>query len=90
MDEHCARSPASHTRLYRPDFQSLRPEDCRPPDATLKQIGDFPLSGRIVPEASLPQIREVVDGPYRLIYRIKTDQIDIIAVLHGAQQAPWT
>jgi toxin ParE1/3/4 len=54
------------------------------------QIALFPLSGRAVPEVSLPQIREVVEGNYRIIYYIKPDQIDILAVLHGAQRTPWS
>jgi len=50
-----------------------------------QQIADYPLSGRIVPEYELDQIREVIEYPYRIIYHIKPDQIDVIAVLHGAQ-----
>lgn len=49
------------------------------------QIGEFPLSGRIVPEYEKNQIREVVEGPYRIIYHIRPDQIDVLAVIHGAQ-----
>jgi toxin ParE1/3/4 len=49
------------------------------------QIGEFPFSGRTVPEYEMEQIREVIEGPYRIIYYIKTDQIDVLAVLHGAQ-----
>ena len=49
-----------------------------------KQIGTFPLSGRKVPEYELDQIREVFSGPYRIIYHIKPDQVDVIAVIHGA------
>jgi toxin ParE1/3/4 len=49
-----------------------------------KQIGRFPQSGRQVPEYDVDQIREVFFGPYRIIYHIKADQIDIIAVVHGA------
>ena len=51
-----------------------------------EQIAQFPLSGRIVPEFETKQIREVIEGSYRLIYYIYPDQIDIIAVLHGSQQ----
>lgn len=40
------------------------------------------LSGRCVPEYDMEQIREVIEDPYRIIYYIKPDQIDIIAVLH--------
>ena len=32
----------------------------------------------------MDQIREVIEGPYRIIYHIKTDQIDVLAVLHAA------
>jgi addiction module RelE/StbE family toxin len=49
-----------------------------------QQIADFPLSGRRVPEYDADQIREVIEGPYRIIYHIKTDQIDVVAVIHGA------
>lgn len=48
------------------------------------QIAAFPLSGRKVPEYDLDQIREVFSGPYRIIYYIKPEQIDIIAVIHGS------
>lgn len=49
-----------------------------------KQIGMFPLSGRQVPEYDVDQIREVFFGPYRILYLIKADQIDVLAVVHGA------
>lgn len=49
----------------------------------------FPLSGRVAPEFNLPQIREVLEGPYRIIYYIKPDQIDVIVVIHGARKPPW-
>ena len=51
-----------------------------------EQIAKFPRSGRIVPEFETKQIREVIEGSYRIIYYIKPDQIDIIAVLHASQQ----
>ena len=50
-----------------------------------QQIGEFPLSGHTVPEYESNQIREVIEGPYRIIYCIKPDQIDVLAVIHGAQ-----
>ena len=49
------------------------------------QISKFPYSGRIVPEYENEKIREVIEGSYRIIYFIKNDQIDILAVIHGAQ-----
>jgi len=55
-----------------------------------RQIGSFPLSGRIVQEYETGQIREVIEGSYRIIYYIKPDQIDVLAVIHGAQQIMQT
>jgi plasmid stabilization system protein ParE len=49
-----------------------------------QQIGEFPLSGRKVPEYELDQVREVFFGPYRIIYHITAEQIDVVAVIHGA------
>lgn len=54
------------------------------------QISAFPLSGRKVPEIDIPQIREVIEGSYRIIYYIKADRIDILSVIHGAQNFPWS
>ena len=53
-----------------------------------QQIADFPLSGRVVPEFEHGQIREVLEGPYRIIYYIKLAQIDVLAVIHAAQEIP--
>ena len=53
-----------------------------------EQVALFPRSGRIVPDYDTSDIREVIERPYRIIYRIKPDQIDVLAVLHSAQQLP--
>jgi len=53
-----------------------------------RQIASFPRSGRIVPEANDVNIREVIEGPYRIIYHLLEDEIDVIVVVHGAQQWP--
>ncbi len=50
-----------------------------------RQIGAFPLSGRRVPEYDTDEIREIIEGQHRVIYRIKSDQIDVLAVIHGAR-----
>lgn len=47
-------------------------------------IAAFPFSGRKVHEYDMEQIREVIEGPYRIIYYIKPEQIDILAVVHCA------
>ena len=51
-----------------------------------QQIAEFPFSGRRVPEYDVDQIREVIEGSFRIIYHIKSDQIDVLAVIHGAME----
>jgi len=50
-----------------------------------QQIAVFPMSGRSVPEYESKKIREVIELPYRVIYLIKSNRIDILAVIHEAQ-----
>jgi toxin ParE1/3/4 len=50
-----------------------------------EQIADHPFSGRKVPEYETDDVRELIETPYRIIYRIKSDQIDVLAVIHGAR-----
>ena len=46
-----------------------------------QQMANFPLSGRRVPEYDVEQIREVIEGPYRIIYHIKPDQEPVVSGL---------
>lgn len=53
-----------------------------------EQIAGHPFSGRKVPEYDAEDIREIIEKPYRIIYRVKPDQIDVLAVIHSAQLLP--
>ena len=50
-----------------------------------EQIIEYPSSGRKVPEYDAENIRELIEKSYRIIYRIKPHQIDVIAVIHCSQ-----
>jgi toxin ParE1/3/4 len=50
---------------------------------TARQVREFPLLGRMVPELAQETIRERFVYSYRLIYRIRNDTITIAAVIHG-------
>ena len=41
--------------------------------------------GRIVPEIGRPAIREIFVFRYRLLYRVGSDRVTVIAFLHGAR-----
>lgn len=53
-----------------------------------QQLVDHPQSGRVVPDYDDRNLRELIVFPYRLIYRVMTDRIYVIVVLHGARQLP--
>ncbi len=53
-----------------------------------EQIAHQPFSGRKVPEYDADDIRELIENPYRIIYRIRPGRVDVLAVIHGAQQLP--
>jgi toxin ParE1/3/4 len=50
--------------------------------ASLSTLGE---RGMIVPERGDPVIRELLVGSYRLLYRVSSDQIEILALLHQRQ-----
>lgn len=53
-----------------------------------EQLINHPESGGIVPEYNSTEIREVLEGSYRIIYRLRADRIDVVAVVHGARLLP--
>ncbi|MCA9099725.1 MAG: type II toxin-antitoxin system RelE/ParE family toxin [Planctomycetales bacterium] len=53
-----------------------------------RQLASFPESGEVVAEYADASIREVIEGPYRVIYRIRTDVVEVLAVIHGAWPLP--
>ncbi|MFZ2448543.1 MAG: type II toxin-antitoxin system RelE/ParE family toxin [Syntrophobacteraceae bacterium] len=55
-----------------------------------EQIAEHPFSGRKVPQYNAEDIREIIEAPYRIIYRIRPDQLDVIAVVHCARLLPDT
>lgn len=50
-----------------------------------KQIQAFPFSGVKVPEYNDPNIRQVWDKNYRIIYHIGNNRITVLTVVHGAR-----
>jgi plasmid stabilization system protein ParE len=54
----------------------------------VEQLGRFPKSGRQLPETPRPDIRELVWGNYRIIYRLDPQQISILTVRHIKQILP--
>ena len=50
------------------------------------QLEYFPKSGRVVPEFNSETLRELIEGNYRIIYKVSANQIAIVRVHHSARQ----
>jgi plasmid stabilization system protein ParE len=51
-------------------------------------LEQFPQAGRIVPEHSRGDLRELVRPPYRIVYRLRGDGADILTVFRASRQIP--
>lgn len=51
----------------------------------VKAIPRFPKAGRIVPEYNDENLREKIYENYRIVYRIKVEVIEIVAICHGSR-----
>lgn len=53
--------------------------------AAVARLQSHPLSGRVVPEVGDESLREVIQGSYRIVYRLKRNVVEIVTVFHGAR-----
>ncbi len=52
-------------------------------------LEDHPRMGSVVEEYQDELLRELLETPYRIVYRIVDDQrIDVVAVVHAARRMP--
>ena len=50
-----------------------------------EQLAEFPFSGREVPEYGRRDTREVIEPPYRILYRVKGEAVDVLVVIHTSR-----
>lgn len=50
-----------------------------------EQLQEMPLSGRVVPDYNIENLRELLEGSYRIIYQIHVDRILIVSVMHQSR-----
>jgi toxin ParE1/3/4 len=51
----------------------------------VKHLETFPKIGRIVPEFENEEFREIIYKNYRIIYQIKENVIEILAIFHSSK-----
>ena len=53
--------------------------------AAVGRLESFPESGRVVPEVGDESLREIIDGAYRIVYRLQADSVQVVTVHHAAR-----
>lgn len=53
-----------------------------------ERLQEFPESGRIVPERDEPHLRELIVRPFRLVYRVRGNSIEIVTVFRASRLFP--
>ena len=48
-------------------------------------LSTFPRMGHVVPEFDRPDLRQISVRPYRLIYQVRSDDVLVVALVHGAR-----
>jgi len=54
----------------------------------VERLRSFPDSGRMVPECRTPEVREVIVGNYRVVYRRSAGCIEVVTVFRGSREFP--
>ena len=54
----------------------------------VERLTRFPESGRKVPERNDPAIREGIEAPYRIVYRVRTGTVEIVTVFRASRLLP--
>ena len=82
------------TRQSREDLRAVREFIARDATASafvrqlresVERLREFPESGHAVPELGRDDVREILRGNYRIIYRVAPGRIDILAVYHSSR-----
>jgi len=74
ITNYIAVDSAQYAKLFTIDILSV-----------VERLTDFPYSGRSVPELNDPAIREIIFGSYRIVYRVKSDMVELLTVYHGSR-----
>ena len=56
--------------------------------ARAERVGVNPRAGRIVPELRDPSVREVIQGNYRIVYRIDRARILVLVIFEAHRRLP--
>ncbi len=52
---------------------------------SITRLSAFPHSGRVVPELGREEMREVIVGPYRIVYKVFETHVSIVTVFRSSR-----
>lgn len=52
---------------------------------SVSRLGEFPESGRVVPEFGVRSLRELIVGSYRVVYRLRGEDVEVIRIRQAAR-----
>jgi plasmid stabilization system protein ParE len=58
----------------------IRRKTCQRDFLKTETLSAFPESGRIVPEFSMPNLREIIFPPFRIVYKFEDTRVRIVRV----------
>jgi toxin ParE1/3/4 len=56
--------------------------------AAVDQLEVFPQSGRVVPEHRREDVRELIERPYRIVYRTRSEAVIILMIFRASRLIP--
>lgn len=54
----------------------------------VEMLHEHPRIGRVVPEFGHHELHEILVAPYRIIYRLQDDLIEVLRIWHAARDTP--
>jgi plasmid stabilization system protein ParE len=62
-----------------------QPDRARRLDRAAGLLATSPRMSRVVPELRNRELREVIVGAYRILYRHRNDSVEIVTIVHSAR-----
>ena len=53
-----------------------------------ERLSEFSAIGRVVPEVGQSALRELIVRPFRIVYRIKPEVVEIVTVIRSSRSFP--
>lgn len=53
-----------------------------------RNVVHAPLAGRMVPELSRGDVREIIEGNYRIVYQLHPDRVSILTIFESHRLLP--